>query len=277
MGPFTNKVVWITGASSGIGREMAIQLSQQGATLVLSARRRSALEELQQELQFPEKGKTKELSLIVPLDLEYPDSFDEAVKSVMVHYGRVDMLINNAGISQRSYVVDTSLEVDRRIMEVNYFGTIALSKAVLPHMLEQGYGHFVVVTSLVGKFGFGVRSAYAASKHALHGFFESLHIELYQKGIRVTMVCPGPVQTPISLNALDGSGKAAGVMDEMQLKGMPVKMAVSQILKAVQNRELETIIGNFKEKLGVKLKAWWPAQFFRMALKQNPRGAVKLK
>ncbi len=269
MKSFQNKVVWITGASSGIGREMALQLGREGSSLVLSARRKEELEALRAALPFPEKV------LVLPLDLGSTDGFDQAVHTVIAHMERIDFLINNAGISQRSYAIDTDLSVDRRIMEINYFGTIALSKAVLPQMIKQGSGHFVVVTSLVGKFGFGVRSAYAASKHALHGFFESLHIELHSRGIRVTLLCPGPVQTPISLNALDGSGKPTGQMDEMQEKGMPVDEAVRQMLAGVKREAQEVIIGSFKERLGVRLKAWWPSQFFRMALKQNPQGEVK--
>lgn len=270
MEAFANKVVWITGASSGIGAEMARQFSKEGALLVLSARRAEALESLRSSLPRPESV------LVIPLDLSKSATFGQAVQTVLHSYKRIDYLINNAGISQRSYAAETSLEVDRRIMEVNYFGTIALSKAVLPHMLEQGGGHFAVISSLVGKFGFGVRSAYAASKHALHGFFESLHIELKHKGIEVTMICPGPVQTDISVNALDGSGQATGEMDEMQLKGLPVERAVAVMLDAIRKKRREVLVGSFKEKLGVYLKAWWPSLFFRMALKQNPRAEVKL-
>ena len=268
---FKNKVVWITGASSGIGLETARRLSTAGARLVISARRAAVLEDVKASLAKPENV------LVVPIDLESPQHFEEATRKVIDHFGGIDILINNAGISQRSYVVDTNLSVDKRIMEINYFGTVALTKAVLPHMLEAGGGHFVTVTSLVGKFGFGVRSAYAASKHALHGFFESLHIELYGRGIRVSLVCPGPVQTPISLNALDGAGKPTGEMDEMQKKGMPVDRAVDIMLQGVSRGKKEIIIGSFKEKLGVRLKAWMPSVFFKMALKQNPRGEVKLK
>lgn len=267
---FDHKVVWITGASSGLGREAAKQLSSAGVRLVLSARRTALLEEIKAEI-----SEHAEI-LILPLDLEKPERFEALAARVEQHYGRIDILINNAGISQRSYALDTSLEVDRRIMEVNYFGTVALTKAVLPIMLKNGGGHFVTVTSLVGKFGFGVRSAYAASKHALHGFFESLYIELHSRGIDVTLVCPGPVQTPISLHALDGSGKPSGQMDEMQAKGMPVDRAVSVMLRGTAKKQREVIIGNFKEKLGVVLKAWVPSLFFKLALKQNPRGQVKL-
>ncbi len=264
-----NSVVWITGASSGIGLEMSRQLSTRGARLVLSARRESELQKVKDSLAFPENA------FIVPIDLENPEAFAEAVTRVYKHYGRVDLLFNNAGISQRATVLETDMAVDRRLMEINYFGTVALTKQVLPRMLEAGGGHFAVVTSLTGKFGFGVRSAYAASKHALHGFFESLYIELNERGIGVTMICPGPVQTSISINALDGKGKSTGVMDEMQQEGMPVEKAVGIIIKGLEHNKKEIIIGGFKEHMAVRLKAFLPNVFLRMATKQNPRGAVK--
>jgi len=269
MQDFAGKVVWITGASSGIGKEAAIQLHRVGAKLILSARTTSALEELKASL-----GNGDDI-LILPLDLADTESFPQSVLKAYNHFDKIDIVLNNAGISQRSYVLETDLSVDRKIMEVNYFGTIALTKAILPKMIEQGGGHFAVVSSVVGKFGFGVRSAYSASKHALHGFFESLYIELNHKGIGITLICPGPIQTNISKNALDGSGKPSGKMDEMQEKGMPVKKCVHIILDAIKREKREVIVAGFKEKLGVKLKAWIPSLFFKIALKQDPRGEVK--
>ena len=269
MQDLSGKVVWITGASSGIGKEAATQLYKIGAKLILSARTESALLDLKKSL-----GNGDDI-LIIPLDLTRQEAFPEAVEKAYNKMGRVDLVLNNAGISQRSYIVETDLSVDRKIMEVNYFGTIALTKAILPRMIEQGGGHFAVVSSVVGKFGFGVRSAYSASKHALHGFFESLYIELKHKGIGITIVCPGPIQTNISKNALDGSGNPSGKMDEMQQKGMPVEKCVRIILNAIQKEKREIIVAGFKEKLGVKLKAWLPSLFFKIALKQDPRGEVK--
>lgn len=270
MKSFKNKVVWITGASSGIGKEAAMQLSKMGAKLILSSRKETELNDLKSSLSDPES------TLVLPLDLTQPETFAEAVAKVYNQFGKVDLLFNNAGISQRSYVVDTDISVDRKLMEINYFGTVALTKAVLPRMLKAGGGHFAVVTSVVGKFGFGVRSAYSASKHALHGFFESLYIELNKQGIEITLIAPGPIQTDISINALDGSGKATGEMDDMQKNGMPVDMAVNEMLHAIANKKKEIIIGGFKEKLGVKLKAFWPKLFFKMASNQNPRGELKM-
>lgn len=270
MKSFKDKVVWITGASSGIGKEAAIQFSKAGAQVIVSSRKENELIQLQSELAHPESV------LVLPLDLTQANTFAEAVAKVYAQFGKVDIMFNAAGVSQRSYVVDTAISVDRKIMEINYFGTVALTKEVLPHMLKAGGGHFAVVTSVVGKFGFGVRSAYSASKHALHGFFESLYIELNKQGIEITLIVPGPVQTDISKNALDGDGNPTGVMDTMQEKGMPVDIAVNEMLHAIANTQREIIIGGFKEKLGVKLKAYWPKLFFKMASKQNPRGELKL-
>lgn len=270
MHSFKDKVVWITGASSGIGEETARQLSKMGAKLVLSSRKTHDLERVKSKLD------TADSVRVLQLDLTKPERFEEAVSLVYDWFGRVDLLFNCAGISQRSYVLETDLSVDRRIMEINYFGTIALTKAVLPRMLESGGGHFAVVTSVTGKFGFGVRSAYAASKHALHGFFESLRIELSGRGIGVTMICPGPIQTDISKHALDGNGNPTGVMDEMQEKGLPVDKAVAVMLKAIGAKKKEVVVGGFKEKLGVKLSALLPGLFFKIAVKQNPRGELKL-
>lgn len=270
MSHFKNKVVWITGASEGIGKETAIQLSQLGAKLALSARNEDKLNAVRSGLAHPND------CLVVPLDLAKPDQFPKAVEDVYAKFGRVDVLFNNAGISQRSYVLDTDISVDRMIMEINYFGTVALTKLVLPRMLKDGGGHFAVTSSIVGKFGFGVRSAYSASKHALHGFFESLYVELRNQGIGITIICPGAVRTNISKNALDGAGKPTGEMDEMQLKGLPVEKCVKIILSAIANKKREVIIGDAKVKLGAFLKAFAPGILFKMASKQNPRGELKI-
>lgn len=270
MRSFKNKVVWITGASSGIGKEAAIQLSKAGAKIIVSSRNEKELTDLRNNVAHPES------ILVMPLDLTRPETFAEAVEIVYNQFEKVDIVFNAAGVSQRSYVIDTDISVDRKLMEINYFGTVALTKAILPRMLKEGGGHFAVVTSVVGKFGFGVRSAYSASKHALHGFFESLYVELNKQGIEITLIVPGPIQTEISKNALDGAGNPTGVMDVMQQKGMPVDVAVNEMLHAIANTKREIIIGGFKEKLGVKLKAFLPKLFFKMASKQNPRGELKM-
>lgn len=259
-----NKVVWISGASSGIGREMAIQSNALGARVVLSARRASILKEVQQQLPHPKN------SMVLPLDMEEPQYFQQKHQEITEHFGAVDLLFNNAGMSQRSYSFETPEEVDRKLMEVNYFGNIILSKTVLPEMRRRQQGHLAVVSSLSGKFGFFQRSAYAASKHALHGFFESLRLEEEPNHIHVTLLCPGPVQTNISLNALDHKGKPMQSMDKMQEEGMPVDECVKQMIDAIENRKHEVTIARGKESMAVRLHACLPRLFYKMILKQRP-------
>ena len=260
-GDFKNKIVWVTGASSGIGEEIALQLAEKGAKLILSARNSGRLEEVKSSL----KG---EGHMVMPLDLEDSSNFTEKAKSVIDHFGRIDVVVNNGGLSQRSTAAETALEIDRRIMEINYFGNIALTKAVLPYMQAQKSGHFVVISSISGKFGFFLRSAYSASKHALHGFYESLLLEEEDNGIGVTLICPGKINTNISVNALNGSGNTHGIMDHNQETGMSVQECVSQLLKAVESNKKEVYIGN-REILAVKIKRYFPALFWKIIRKQS--------
>ncbi len=257
-----DKVVWVTGASSGIGEAVARALAERGARLILSARRRDRLEALRQELAEPERH-TPERYKVLPLDLAETAVIPAAVEAALAHAGRIDVMVHNAGISQRSLVVDTDLEVDRRLLETNFFGTVALTKALLPSMLETGGGRFVVVTSLVGKIGTPVRSAYAASKHALHGFFDSLRSELWSQGIRVTLVCPGFIKTELPLHALTGDGSPQGFMDRAQRQGYPVERCAAKIVRAIERDREEVLIGG-KEKYAVYLKRFLPGLFSRL-------------
>ena len=252
-----DKVVWVTGASSGIGEAVARELGRRGARLVLSARRREKLEALRQELGEPERH------AVVPLDLAETAAIPAAVEAALAHAGRIEVMVHNAGIGQRSLVVDTDLEVDRRLLEVNFFGTVALTKALLPSMLEAGGGRFVVVTSLVGKIGTPLRSGYAASKHALHGFFDSLRAELWEQGIRVTLVCPGFIKTELPLTALTGDGSPQGRMDRAQLAGYPAERCAEKIVRAVERDREEVLIGG-KERYAVYLKRFVPGLFSRL-------------
>ncbi|TNE56191.1 MAG: SDR family oxidoreductase [Bacteroidetes bacterium] len=259
---FKNKIVWITGASSGIGKELASQLAKKGARLILSARNQQALEELQQSLPNASKH------LVLPLDLENSSEFESRAKQVIDHFGRIDLLINNGGLSQRSEAADTSLEIDRKIMEINYFGNIALSKAVLPYMQQAGQGQILVISSIAGKFGFFLRSAYSASKHALHGFYESLALEEAKNNIHVCIACPGKINTNISKNALTGDGNRHGVMDHNQETGMPADECARQLLKALEKKKREVLIGN-REIKAVTLKRFFPSLFWKVIQKQK--------
>lgn len=254
------KVVWITGASSGIGAALARRMAKRGALLVLSARREERLEAVRQYCVDPD------LHWVLPLDLTDPAGLEYAAERVLERHGHVDVMVHNGGVSQRSLARDTELAVDRRLMEVDYFGAVALTKALLPSMRQRGAGRFVVVSSLVGKFGTPKRSGYSAAKHALHGFFESLAAEEHDAGIRVTIVCPGFIRTELSYAALQGDGTAQGKMDRAQAKGMSPDDCARGILRAVEGDKREVLVGG-RERFAVYLKRFLPGVFARVIRK----------
>lgn len=254
---FEGKTVWITGASSGIGEALAYAMATRGARLILSARRAARLQDVQAACAHPDRH------LVLPLDLAETAALEAAARQALDAAGSIDVLINNGGVSQRARAVDTGLAVDRRIMDVNYFGAVALTKAVLPSMLARGAGHLVVITSVVGKFGSPLRSAYSASKHALHGFFDALRAEVHEEGIRVTLVCPGFVRTSVSVNALTGDGTPQGTMDAGQQRGLSVEVGAAKIVRAIEREKEEVCFGG-TEALAVYLKRFWPGLFSRI-------------
>ncbi len=258
---FQDKVVWITGASSGIGKALTLELSKQGALLIISARKEQVLNEVKDSCSHPERVK------VLPLDLEKYTEFDQKAKEAIGWSGRVDILVNNGGISQRALAKDTDISVDKRIMEINYTGTVALTKAVLPHFIERKQGHVVVTTSIVGKIGTPLRSTYAASKHALHGFFDSLRAEVYNDNIDVTLICPGYVTTNVSMNALTGDGSAQRSMDKATANGINPDRFAKLMAKAIAKKKQEAYIAGAKEKLGVYVKRWIPKLFSVMVRK----------
>ena len=249
---FKNKVVWITGASSGIGKALAFELSKQNAKLILSSRKEKDLVEVKQACKNPDAVR------IISLDLEKYESLNAEVDEAIKAFGTIDILVNNGGISQRSFVKDTSLEVDKRIMDINYLGTVALTKALLPHFIENQSGHFVTTTSIVGKIGTPLRSSYAASKHALHGFFDSLRAEHHTDNIVVTLVCPGFVNTNISMNALTGDGTKQQKMDNATKNGIQPERFAKLMAKVIHRKKEEVYIAGAKEKLGVYVKRFFP-------------------
>jgi len=249
---FTNKIVWITGASSGIGKSLAIELSKQNTALILSSRNETKLNLVKNECKNTSNIK------ILPLDLKNYNSLSSKVKEALLLFGKIDILFNNGGISQRSLAKDTSIDVDKHIMDVNYLGTVALTKALLPHFIKKNNGHFIITTSIVGKIGTPLRSSYSASKHALHGFFDSLRAEVHQNNIKVTLACPGFVQTNVSINALTGDGTPQQKMDNATKKGLTGERFVKLLVKAVKNEKEEVYIGGFKEKLAVYIKRFFP-------------------
>ncbi|MCB0705204.1 MAG: SDR family oxidoreductase [Saprospiraceae bacterium] len=256
MSDIKNKKVWITGASSGIGEALAYAFANQGAELILSSRKRSDLERVQSKCQG---AKAVHLE---PLDVARHADVLETAKRVQEKIGPIDILINNAGISQRSLVEETPLDIDKRIMDVNYFGAIALTKAVLPAMLQQQSGQIIVMSSLVGKFGTPLRSTYSASKHALHGFFEALRAECYDRGLKVLIVCPGFIRTSVSINAITADGSKQNKMDDAQEHGMAPEVLAEKIIQALLAGKEEVNIGG-KEVLGILLKRFFPRWFSR--------------
>ena len=244
---FANKVVWITGASSGIGEALAVAWSREGATLVLSARNAAELERVRNACADPAKHR------VLPLDLTDTNAILAAAKAVPV----VDVLVHSGGVSQRSFAAETDLATDRAIMDLNYFGTVALTKAVLPSMLARRAGHIVPITSVIGYVGVPSRSAYAASKHALHGFFETLRAETARDGISITIVVPGYVRTRVSENALRGDGTAYGKLDETHAKAVSPESIAPKIIDAVARRKAEVRVGG-KEIWAVTLRRFLP-------------------
>lgn len=248
----SNKVVWITGASSGIGKGMAIALSKLNSQLILSSRNEAALNDVKMMCDH------KENIAVVPLDLEQLDQMPLKAIEGIQKFGKVDVIIHNGGVSQRALAKDTIIAVDEKIMRVNYLGTVALTKAILPHFTENNKGHFIVITSVVGRAATPLRSSYAASKHALHGFFDSLRAEVYQNNIKVTLVCPGFVQTQVSMNSLTGDGSPQQIMDQATSNGLSVDAFVACFIKKMKNDPDEIVIGGYKEKLMVYLKRFFP-------------------
>ena len=263
MSQFRDKVIWITGASSGIGKALAIELSKQQARLILSARNEDELMRVGAITMLGDLD-----ILILPFDLSDTSKASGLAAQVMNKFGRIDILINNGGQSQREEAIKTDEATERKLFEINYFSAVNLSKAVLPYMLRQKSGRIVVVSSIAGKFGFYLRSSYSAAKHALHGYFESLRLEVEKDGIKILMVCPGKVKTNISLNASTAAG-THGIMDESHEHAMSAEEAAKQIIEGISNNSEEIMIGG-KELKAVTLKRFFPKWFGKIIRKQSP-------
>lgn len=257
--------VWITGASSGIGAACACKYAAEGARLVLTSSSAERLEPVAQKCRT--LGATE--VVVLPYELGNPEGIEELTANAWSAVGGIDIVMLNAGISQRTNVEDTSMEMVRRIMEVNYFAPVAIAKAILPRMVDRGGGKIAVTTSIAGRFGFPLRCGYSSSKFALYGFFETLQAEYYNAGIRVTIVCPGRVQTNISLYALDKGGKPHGVLDPGQKGGMGAERAAQIIVRAIAKGRREVLVGR-KELLMVHIKRFFPGLCARMARKIKP-------
>ncbi|MFK7937018.1 MAG: SDR family oxidoreductase [Saprospiraceae bacterium] len=255
-----NKTVWITGASDGIGKELAIQLAKEGAKIILTARNIEKLNAVKANL-------TGSGHLVYPMDLLKVATIADAVTEVLAQVGSVDILVNNAGISQRSLAKDTLLDVDRKIMELDFFAVVALTKALLPQMLERKSGMIVCISSVAGKFGAPMRTAYSAAKHAVIGFMDALRAEVHADHIKVMVVTPGSVRTNISKNALEGDGKKHNVTDPLIENGIPVEVCVRKIIKGIKNDTPELLIGSSREKFAVYARRFYPKLLFKAMTK----------
>lgn len=256
------KVVWITGASSGIGRAIALDCATRGARLILSARNEAELRAVKKEAGLSDAD-----ALVLRLDLTRYTNFSKEVQKVIRKFGQIDLLINNGGISQRSLAHETGMKVYEDLMAVNYFGNIALTLAVLPSMRQRRAGHIAVISSVAGKLGTPLRSGYSASKFALSGFYEALRAENFRENIGVTMVYPGFVNTRVSFNALNASGKKQGVMDAAQAKGIPAAECARRTVDAIVKGRNEVYISGAREAFAVFMHRFFPGLFARIIRK----------
>ena len=255
-----NKIVWITGASSGIGEALCYKLNQAGVKLIISSRNSEGL------YQVKNKCTNNQLDVhVLPLDLENSPELEEKANTALNIFGRIDMIIHSGGVSQRSLAMDTDLDVAQKIMNINFWGAVILTKAVIPSMLSNQSGQIVIISSLVGKFGTKYRSAYSASKHALHGYFDSLRSEI-DSGIKISIICPGFIKTNVTINALTADGTRQNTMDDAQANGMSADECAAQIIKAIKSRKEEVYIGG-KEKYAVLIKRFLPGIFSKLVRK----------
>ena len=262
MNKFNGKVVWITGASSGIGRACAEEFAKEGAKLILTDLEENFLEEVKN--QCFKNGSSA--VFLLPFDLSNLEKLNKLAEKAWKAFGKIDILFNNAGLSQRANTVEAEMKVFHKIMDLNYFAPVILTKTILPKMIASGKGQLVVTTSIAGKFGFPLRSAYCSSKHALYGFFETVQAEYFTQNIRVTIVCPGRVQTNISRYALEKDGTPHGKLDQGQAEGITAEAAAKKIVQAVYKQKREVLVGG-KELIMVYIKRFLPAVAAKMARK----------
>ncbi len=262
---FKNKVVWITGASSGVGEAMVYAFNMEEAKLIISSHEKDELERVKNNCKFEPEN-----ILVLPFDLSEHDEIPKIANTVINRFKKIDILFNIGGVSQRAYAKDTIVEVDKRLMDINYFGAMILTKAVLPEMIKNKSGHIAVMSSLAGKFEIPLRSAYAASKHALHGFFDTLRAEVYEYNIKITLFCSAYIRTNIAVNALKEDGKSQKFNEPGAEKGLDPAVFAQKALKAIKSGKYEVLTGG-KEKYGVYIKRFFPRLFAKIIRKQNVR------
>jgi dehydrogenase/reductase SDR family protein 7B len=259
---FNNKVCWITGASSGIGAALAHSLNGLGARLILSARNKDRLENVKVGSPYPDN------ITILPFDMEETESLVTITHKAWNLFKGIDYIFLNAGMAVRDMIIDTDMEMVHKVMNINFFSNVMLTKTLLPLMQSHGQGCFVVTSSLCGKFGIPKLGAYSASKHALHGFYESLRAEYESDGIKVTMITVGFVRTNITLNALKGNGSVYGKMQDAVAAGVSPESCSRDIIRAVARGKYEVLVGAF-EKYSVLIKRFFPG-LLRKVITRHP-------
>ncbi|MES2071063.1 MAG: SDR family NAD(P)-dependent oxidoreductase [Pseudomonadota bacterium] len=264
---FEGKVVWVTGASSGIGEALAHALFQQGAQVILSGRRVGELQRV--------AAAAPERALVLPFETTDYAALPQVVEQAWAWRGKVDVLINNAGVSQRSLALDTRLEVYRQLIEVDYLAPLALTQLVVPRMVERRAGHIAVISSVAGKVGTPIRTGYCGAKHAVVGYFDGLRAELeLAYGIQVSVILPGSVQTSVAVNALVGDGSSRGRSDANIDNGMPVASAAEIILAGMAAGKREIPVAEGKELAALQLRTQDPERLFDMLAKEGARLAA---
>lgn len=252
-----NKTIWITGASSGIGSAISVSLASESTNLILSGRNIEGLKETQQ--QCINAGALD--TLLLPFEATNFDALPALVEQAEQWKSGIDILVNNAGVSQRSMILETQFNVYRTLMEIDYFAPVALSKLVLPGMIKRGGGTFAVTSSIVGLFGFKRRSGYAAAKHALHGFFDTVRSEHHKDNIRVLMILPGYIKTNISYSGLTGTGEPQNEMDYEQSKASGPTIAGKQVVKALKRNKETVIVGKGLSTITPTIRRFLPFVF----------------
>jgi dehydrogenase/reductase SDR family member 7B len=267
---FHDKVVWITGASSGIGEALAGQLAQRGARLILSGRR---VEELTRVAAACDQANSV---LILPFEATDYDTLPAIAARAWDHFGHIDCLVNNAGVSQRSLAIDTAFSVYQRIIDIDLLAPVALSQLLLPRMVARKTGRFIVISSIAGKVGSPLRTAYSAAKHGLFGYFDALRAEAAMLGIEVNIVAPGSVKTDVSRNALNADGSRRGKSDPAIEAAMSPAYAAKLMLRAIERGEREIILARGVERKLANLRRTAPNQLFDLLAEGVAQGYAQL-
>ncbi len=263
---FKDQTVWVTGASSGIGEALSMALARQGARLILSGRKVAELERVAAACGGLSRHR------VMPFDTTNYPALPDIVAQAWDCFGGVDVLVNNAGVSQRSLALETRLEVYRTLLEVDLYAPIALSHLNLPRMVARGGGRFVTIASVAGKIGAPMRSGYSAAKHGLYGYFDAIRAENAANGIQVHMIAPGSVRTNVSRNALSADGSQRGTSDDAIEHGMPVEDAVRRMLSGIARGKRDILVAQGRERLAVYMRRFWPEKAFDMVADAVAKG-----